>query len=257
MEYSNLKVYAEKMQQVADECVNRVLKGQEDGVYVIRIANLKRDFDMESLDENLLVEMLSEREEIDIKDCYDGNITVAVFPEYVPKAEQTNLKVLSPQEINTMLAKHYLWLYDEYGGVQADFSNCYIDNFNFDRRDMCSVVMNGAKFVSCSFWETSMCSAECVGTKFNSCNMMDITAEECNFYGAEFRYNRMDRGVYTHSNFHKTKFVQNDMSCVSLVNACVAEVDWIDNDTHSTVMSNTSESFEDWDAPNDIPGLQM
>ena len=43
MEYSYLKEYAEKMQQIADECVNRVLKGQEDGVYVIKIANLKRD----------------------------------------------------------------------------------------------------------------------------------------------------------------------------------------------------------------------
>ena len=257
MEYSCLKEYAEKLQQITDECVNRALKGQEDGVYVIRIANLKRDFGMESLDENLLLGMLSERLEIDVKDCYEGNITVAVFPEYVPQAEPTDLKVKSPQEINTMLAKHYLWLYDEYGGVQADFSNHYIEDFNFDRRDMCSVVMNGAKFVNCSFWETSMCSAECVGTKFNSCNMMDITAEECNFYGAEFRYNRMDRGVYTHSNFHKTKFVQNDMSSVSLVNACVAEVDWVDNDTHSTVMSNTSESFEDWEGQGDVPGLQM
>ena len=89
MKYSYLKEYAEKMQQIADECVNRVLKGQEDGIYVIKIANLKRDFVMESLDENLLLDMLSEREEIDIKDCYDGNITVAVFAEYVPKAEQT------------------------------------------------------------------------------------------------------------------------------------------------------------------------
>jgi hypothetical protein len=47
------------------------------------------------------------------------------------------------------------------------------------------------------------------------------------------------------------------MSSVSLTNACVAEADWIDNDTHSTVMTNASESFEDWDAPDDVPGMQM
>ena len=102
-----------------------------------------------------------------------------------------------------------------------------------------------------------MCSAECVGTKFNSCNMMDITAEECNFYGAEFRYCRMDRGVYTHSNFHTAKFVQNEMSGVSLVNACVADSVWVDNDNATTDMRNTVDSIEDWESQGDVPGMQM
>lgn len=257
MEYIYLNEYVEKMKQVAEECVSRVLSGQEDGKYVLKIPNLKKEFGMDSIDENLIVDMLSEREEISVSDHYEGNITVEVMPEYVSEAKQTDLKVISPQELKTMLAKHYLWLYDEYGGVQADLSNHYIEDFNFDNQDMCSVVMNGAKFVNCSFWHTSMCSAECVGTKFNSCNMMDITAEECNFYGAEFRYCRMDRGVYTHSNFHTAKFVQNDMSGVSLLNACVADSVWVDNDTVSTDMRNTSDNIEDWEGQDDVPGMQM
>ncbi len=257
MDYIYLNEYVEKMKQVAQECVTRVLNAHEDGKYLIKIPNLKREFGMQSIDETLLIDMLSERSEISIieEDC--DSIYVELSPEYIAEAKQTNLKVVSPQELKTMLAKHYLWLYDEYGGVQADLSNCYIENFNFDNQDMCSVVMNGAKFVSCSFWHTSMCSAECADTKFNSCNMMDITAEECNFYGSEFRYCRMERGVYTHSNFHNAKFVQNDMAGVSLVNACVAESVWVDNDNETTDMRNTVDSIEDWEGQGDVPGMKM
>jgi len=257
MEYSSLKEYAKKMEQVADECVNRVLKGQEDGRYAIKISNLKKDFQMDSIDEDLLVDMLSEHEEVSVKDCYDGIISVNVMPEHLNQAKQTNLKVITPQEVETILSKHYLWLYDEYGGVQADLRNHYIEDFCFDRRDLCSAVLDGAKFVNCSFWNTSMCSAECAGTEFNSCNMMDITAEECNFYGAKFRDCRMDRGVYTHSNFHNAKFIQNDMSGVSLMNSCIANADWVDNATPSMDMRNTVDSIEEWQDQGDVPGMQM
>lgn len=255
--YLSLGNYMTDMIKVADECVSRVLKGQEDGRYSIKISNLKQDFKMDSIDENLLLDMLSEREEISIKDCYDGVISVDVMPEYLNHAEQTNLKVISPQELETVLAKHYLWLHDEYGGVQADLRGHYIEDFCFDRRDLCSAVLDGAKFVNCSFWNTSMCSAECAETEFNSCNMMDITAEECNFYGAKFRDCRMDRGVYTHSNFQCAKFIQNDMSGVSLMNSCIADADWVDNETSSLDKRNVVESIEDWQDQGDVPGMQM
>ncbi len=255
--YSSMGKYMTDMVKIADECVSRVLKGQDDGVYSIKISNLKQDFKMDSIDENLLLDMLSEREEISIKDCYDGVISVDVMPEFIAQKGQTNLKTISPDDLRTKLAKHYLWLHDEYGGVQADLSGYYITDFNFDRQDMCSVVMNGAKFVNCSFWETSLCSAECAGTIFNSCNMMDITAEECNFHNSKFRYCRMERGVYTHSNFHKTLFAQCDVNGTSFQNACIAESDWIDTDFEAAYMQNTSSSLEDWESPNDVPGLQM
>lgn len=257
MDYIYLNEYVEKIKKVAEECVSRILNGQEDGKYLLKIPSLKREFGMQSIDTSLLVDMLSERDELTIieEDC--DSIYVEVAPEYIDKTTQTNLKVISPQELKTMLAKHYLWLYDEYGGVQANLSNCYVENFNFNDQDMCSVVMNGAKFVNCSFWRTSMCSAECVGTKFNSCQMMDITAEECNFYGAEFRYCRMDRGVYTHSNFHAAKFVQNEMPGVSFMNSCVADSVWVDNDNDTIDMRNTVDTIEDWESQGDVPGMQM
>ena len=66
MEYIYLNQYAEKMKQVAEECVSRVLKGHEDGKYILKIPNLKKEFGMQSLDETLLIDMLTERDELSI-----------------------------------------------------------------------------------------------------------------------------------------------------------------------------------------------
>lgn len=257
MEYFYLKEYAEKMQKIADECVDRILKGQNDGMYTLKIHSLKRDFNMEHLDEELLADMLSERDEFSITDFYSDEITVSVAPEYAKHEEDTNLKLLSAHDIQVMLSKHYLWLYDEYGGVQADFSNCYVEGVDFFKADLCSCVMNGAKFVNCSFYKTSMCTAECVGTKFSNCDMRDITCEECNFHGAEFRYCDMERGIYTHSNFHKALFVQSELGQMDFSGSCVAETDWIDTNITECRMDNTTESFDDWQDQGDVPGLDM
>lgn len=257
MEYFYLKDYADKMQRVADACVDRALKGQSDGSYVIKVSNLEEEFKMKSLDDHLLMEMLSEREEISIKEYYEREAIVDIAPEYITNEGLTNLKTISHDDLRIKLAKHYLWLHDEYGGVQADLSGYYIEDFNFDNQDMCSVVMNGAKFVNCSFWHTSMCTSECVGTKFSNCNMMDITAEESNFDGAVFRYCSMQKGIYTHSNFNKAKLVQCEIDGISFQNACVADVEWIDTSLESARMDNSATDFEDWQSPDDVPGLNM
>ena len=51
MDYIYLNEYVEKMKQVAQECVTRVLNAHEDGKYLIKIPNLKREFGMQSIDE--------------------------------------------------------------------------------------------------------------------------------------------------------------------------------------------------------------
>jgi len=257
MEYFYLKEYAEKMQKIADECVDRVLKGQSDGQYTLRPSSLKKEFAMEHMDSDLLADMLTERDELNITDFYEDEITVKVAPEFLRNEEDTNLKVLSDHEIQVMLSKHYLWLYDEYGGVQADFSNSYIEGFDFSRVDLCSAVMNGAKFVNCNFGHTSLCTAECAGAKFNGCYMNDITCEECNFYGAEFRNSNLERGIFTHSNFQKALFVQSDVDSADFRLCCFADTDWIDTSTKCANMENTVNNIDDWQDQGDVPGLEM
>ena len=92
---------------------------------------------------------------------------------------------------------------------------------------------------------------------WRSYSASSVSAVALPSHGAEFRYCRMDRGVYTHSNFHTAKFVQNEMSGVSLVNACVADAVWVDNDNETTDMRNTVDSIEDWESQGDVPGMQM
>lgn len=258
MEYSSLKEYTKKMKQIADECVRCALKNQDNNLYQINITNLKKEFGKDFIDGRLLLDMLSEREEISVKNHFGGKITLEVMPGFIVEEDDDNiLQVISQDELQVKLARHCLWLLGEYGGEQADLSNLYIEKFNFEGKELCSAVLNGAKFVNCSFKNTSMGFSECKETKFIDCNMTGITAEESNFYGAEFRDCTMNKGVYTHSNFHNAKFFQNDIAGVSFQNACIVDAEWIDTDTTTADMQNVSTHFDDWDQNAIVPALEM
>ena len=252
--YYDLRAYANDMRKVADACAERILQGQEDGRYVISIPKIKNEFGLQTIDQELLTNMLSTRDEFDIIDSYEGEITVGVTDGYVIKRDE-NLEPMSANEIQIELAKHLLWLNDEYGGKQLDLRHKYIEGFDFSKQDMNSAILDGSKFVNCNFYRTSMCFVEASETRFNDCQMHDLTAEEGIFYGAEFRNCNMERGMYTHSNFMKAKFVQSGVSGTVLNGSCLADTMWVDTDSAKAHTHNTINNIEDWDG--EIPHQEI
>ena len=154
---------------------------------------------------------------------------------------------MSANEIQIELAKHLLWLNDEYGGKQLDLRNKYIEGFDFSKQEMNSAILDGSKFVNCSFYKTSLCFVEASGTRFNDCQMHDLTAEEGVFCGAEFRNCNLERGMYTHSNFANAKFIQSGVSGMVLNGSCLADAMWVDTDSTQARTHNTVDNIEDWD----------
>ena len=252
--YLDLSNYVDDMTKFADFCADRILKGQDDGRFVLSLSSMKHEYGLHSLDAELIVNMLSSREEFEILDFYDNKVTVKVNDDFAIKSN-SNLGIMSNDEIKIALAKHLLWLNDEYGGVQLDLRNKYIEGFDFSRQDLSSAVLNGSRFVNCDFYKATLCFTEACGTCFNDCQLHDVTVEEGNFYQAEFRDCNMERGMYTHSNFHKAKFVQSGISGMNFTNACVAEVSWINTDTTNATMKNTVDAIEKWDG--DTPHYDM
>lgn len=257
MEYKHLKTYTDKMQKIVDECVARVLKGQSDGEYGISIPKLENEFDIFRIDEQLFLGMLSEREELNVLECEDRIITVEVTPEFKNENKDIQLIPLTRLEAQIKMAKHLLWLHDQYGGVQADFRNHIVEGVRFDEMDMCSSIMDGAKFVNCSFFRCPMCFIEANGTRFTNCNLMKIDSEESDFQNAEFRFCDMQNGTYTHSNFANAKFIQSDVSRMDMTNACVANTQWVDTDTFGLKNCDWGLSAEDFDDGSGDPVLKM
>lgn len=255
--YASLEKYINNLVEVVDECADRVVRGQENGKYKISIPNLKKEFNMPSLDEELLIEMLGERPELEVAAYYDDEIQCTVNAEYAVSKEENNLTVYSPTDLKMMLARHFLWLNGDDNGQQLQLRNAYFEQVKFEDEDLCGAVIENCKFVNCNFYKVSMCHAEVCGTKFSGCMMMDVTAEETNFENAEFRNCIMQNGIYTHSNFYKAKFVQGDVLGMSLRNCCIDSTEFIETDLSKADMKNTSDNIEDWTNQEDIIGMQM
>ena len=247
MDYKNLKIYTDKMKEIADECVQRAIKGQHNGRYLLDIDSMSQEFGMKSIDQTLLMNMLSEREEVEVPCLYCGEIQFVIKPEYLNEEIKDNLFVPTPQEIKIQLAKHYLWLNDEYGGVQADFRNMFFDNYDFNGLELNSAIFSGSKFINCSFHDTQMCFAECIGTSFEGCYMEKVTAEEADFTDAEFIKCDMQNGIYTHSNFANAKFLKTNVTNMDFLNSCIVDVQWIDTDISKANMKNVSTFLSEWE----------
>ena len=246
MDYKNLKIYTDKMKEIADECVQRAIKGQHNGRYLLDIDSMSQEFGMKSIDQTLLMNMLSEREEVEVPCLYCGEIQFIIKPEYLNVETESNLFVPSPLEVKIQLAKHFLWLNDEYGGVQAEFRNTFFDNYDFNGLELNSAIFSGSEFVNCSFHDTQMCFTECLGTSFEGCYMEKVTAEEADFTDAEFIKCDMQNGIYTHSNFANAKFLKTNINNMDFLNSCIENAEWIDTDISKANMKNVSISLEEW-----------
>lgn len=257
MEYKHLKTYTDKMQKIVDECVARVIKGQSDREYGISIPKLENEFNIFRIDEQLFLDMLSEREELNVLECEDGIVTVEVTDDFKTENKDGHLIPLSRLETQIKMAKHLLWLHDQYGGVQADFRNHIIKGVRFDGMDMCSVLMDGAKFVDCSFFGCPMSFIEADGTRFTNCELIKVDSEESDFRNAEFRFCNMQNGTYTHANFANAKFIQSNVSGVDMANACVANSEWIDTDKPTMDDCDWDLNEEDFDDGSGSPDLKM
>lgn len=245
--YSILGDFVFKMSKMVDECADRIVRGQAGGQYKINISNLKQEFKLPDLDEELLVDMLSERQEFYIEGIQDDEIICTLNADFAIKEDDENLKLYSPLELKKMLAKHFLWLNGDESGQQLQLRGAYFEKVKFEGIDLSSAVIENCKFVDCNFFKSGMCYSEVSGTKFVNCMMMDISADESNFYGAEFRHCIMCGSDYTHANFHKGKFVQCDVAGMNFTRACVAETEFIETNTDKAIMEYLFSNIEGWD----------
>lgn len=245
--YSYLDTYAEKMIKITDYCVDQAVKGQVGGRYRINVPNIKKLNGMDSMDEDLFLDMLSERDEISVDDFYDNEIKVSINDEFLIPEEEANLKVISQHELQVMMAKHFLWLNDEHGGQQADLTGYYVEQANFSNMDLSSVIMERAKFVDCNFFQTNLSFAEATHTQFCNCMMMNINGDEANFYKSDFRNCILQNSNCAHANFMKSKFVQSDVYKMNILNSCIVGTEFIDCDTTKMNTQNCVTNIEDWD----------
>lgn len=167
-------------------------------------------------------------------------------------------ETISRLDLEIKLARHFLWLHDQYGGEQATLYNLFISEFNFEDVDLSSSVIKNCEFENCNFFHTDLRNAECVGTKFHHCDMLGINGEEGSFYGATFEDCILDGSSFIHSNLATAKFKKCDVKDVDIQASCVVGTEWIATNTKTVNMDDTVDAYEEWDGDLDsIDIMQM
>ncbi len=245
MRYPSLNTFADEMRSLADNYVQKALLGQLECKYRIDFDEVKIVCERSGFNEDLFMDMLSDRDEIQDVEFFDDGCTVTISEQYQRPDDEKNLRLLSSEEIEIMCAKHILWLYDM-SGEQADFSNCLVKDMNLSGKNLINAIFDGAKFVNTNLSKAEVCFASFNGTKFQNCNCEDITAEECEFKNAECIACSFDLAIFTHSDFTGTEFYDCTMHKGSLQNCCIDKTEFGDMDLNSTDMRNCNYDEKEW-----------
>lgn len=245
MQYPSLNAFENEMHWLADKYVQKALNGQLDCQYRIDFDEVRNLCRHSEFNEELFMDMLSDRDEINDVELLDDGCIVTISDPYLRQEDEQNLRKLSSEEIEVMCAKHILWLHDA-GGEQADFSNCLIKDLNLSRKNLINAVFDGAKFVNTDLGKAELCFALFNGTRFQNCNLSDVIAEESEFKNAECIACDFDRAIFTHSDFTGTRFYDCTMQNGSLQNCCIDKTEFGDMTLNSVDMRNCSCDEQEW-----------
>ena len=203
----------------------------------------------------LLYTALKDRPEIESID-FDGDYMLCtVKDEYMQQAD--GRRALTQEEADVMLAKHTLWLNDA-GGIQADFSNCFVQGLNLAHKNMMNVAMDNARLANTDLRGAELNFSVANDTRFENCNLEDVTAEECEFKNTVFSGCKMSGGVYTHSDLSNAVIIECNMEHGSFQNCCTDGTNFYGlNDYAEINMRGCNSDCEDWRREGFDPELIM
>lgn len=243
-EYPSLETYGMKMAQLVDRNIQKAITVGLPERFYLPIADLKNNTSLSNFNEDLFLEMLENRPEVDFVDFEGGEIVLTISEAYLPKREH-ELRVLPDEEFKIACAKHLLWSYGA-GGEQADFSNCLFDRVNFSWIELNSAIFDGAVFRDCDLSDASLCFASLRTCTFLGCNCRSWTAEEADLRGAVFDQCNLNNAYMTHGNLTDTVFQDCRMDYASIRNALVRGMRLEDTGSGTLGMEGTTEDAEAW-----------
>lgn len=244
-QYPSLTAYADEMRWLADKYVQKALNGQLDCQYRIDFDEVRNLCRHNEFNDDLFMDMLSDRAEIDDVEFLDDGCTVTISEPYLRQENEEDFRSLNSEEVEIICAKHILWLHDA-GGEQADFSNCLIKDMNMSGKNLINSVFDGAKFVNTDLRRASLCFALFNSTRFQNCNLSNVIAEESEFKNAECIACDFDRAIFTHSDFTGAKFYDCTMKNGSLQNCCIDKTEFGDMNLDCIDMRSYSDDEQRW-----------
>lgn len=252
-----LQQFMKSMLSIRNDIIAKAIDDQDEGVFRIDLDEIHKFYKPKILSPTLLHEMLCDRIEFATVEFDDDEFIMRLSEEYAMYEEDVPYRGLTKEEVDVMVAKHILWLYDEPGGEQADFSGCYVSNYDFSYRSLNSAIMNNAKFVNCNFTSTELCFANAEYSKFVECSLIRMTGEEMNCKGTKFKGCNLFSVMMTHSNFTDALFSRCVVGSASMTNSCIENTKWNHTSYEDVSFGNYSEDEQEWLDDDESMGMDL
>ena len=126
----------------------------------------------------------------------------ARYSSFIPNARQlvnqemkiesyNSRKIITQEEADIMCAKHLLWLYDENGGKQADFTNYDLTDICLEHNNLHSAIFINTKLKNTNLENSQLCFADFSYAKiqdsqFNNCDMEESIFDDAYITDCEF-----------------------------------------------------------------------
>ena len=164
-----------------------------------------------------------------------------------------NKYLLNNHDIELKCAKHLLWLYDEDGGVQANFSNCHLKNAELSNVDLTGAIFDDCVIENCNFTNAALNTVEMsralvINSNFSYTVMDDIVCRDSHLRLCNFSQN-----ITYHGNFAQSRFDRCDLFNAHFHNSCFDGTEFTGtNYEDSDIDLDSIESEDDWSNSNSI-----
>lgn len=234
------------MTELVDRYAKLAVDCQCDGIYSLYYKDIQGAAKFNYFNEDLFMEMLSNRPEIELIETDYESYFITIAPEFKTEIDESSYKVLSQEDVDIICAKHFLFAHDS-GGEEADFSGCLLKDLDLHAKQLNGASLKGARVVNCNLEDCGFCFSDMTGAQFFHCRCGGLTAEEAQLEDAQFISSDFHGAYFTHSDCSKMKIRDCDLSGASFQNCCVDGTDFggaeLDEQQKKGCMDNKAE----WD----------
>lgn len=222
-----LKEYCKTMTEKVEQIIQNALKNTENENFSIPIKSLETELDVPSINLHTLINMLEERDEIDVADYDEHSVFMTVNRDYTEAQEskatpsdcETYYDESCNDDMQILCAKHVLWLLDG-SGEKANLQNTGILNLDIIGKNLNGAILANVMMKNCSLKDSEMCFARAENAVFENVDFSGVSAEESEFVNCTFENCDFSSAIFTHSNlsgstFHDCRFFRTSMqSCL-------------------------------------------
>lgn len=243
--YYSLAEHNRKLIALVEQYATEAVRNQVEGQAVILVEQLRNNTDDSNLDEDLFIEMLSERPEIASGEWTEDAIYLDIAEEFLQMEDNSQFIPLSTTEFDIMCAKHKLWLLNS-GGERADFSDRLLRDIDMAKLSLDKAIFKNAKLVNCDMTYTSLIGAVFDGARIYNCRCTWLLAPNASFRGAQIKGTDLQWGTLSQADLTDAVFRNCAADAVQMLDSCLARTTFFDMNAEAIDMSGSYFDERQW-----------